>query len=244
MKHLRHLFVTLAILATAAPSTWGALLLQAEDYLLCPGVEPTFDRRASLTQIIEERRTFASGISAEQSPLTLTFFGIRIDEPGEVMKWRENEDKRIRGLIFPSDMEKVKTFAEKVRGQISNIHNSFPLGLAGNLSISQIVTESEDGKGDSDWKMEVVVPVHHPGYTMQCQWERGEEDTLLVRITLVRPSVYQLIDREPETTGLKAVMAPKGKPSNKVEVWMRAIDADMPLKVEYRKLDDSGRAGS
>jgi hypothetical protein len=234
----------MAILAAAIPSSWGAVMLQAEDYLLCPGVEPTFDRRASLSQIIEERHAFASNISAEQSPLTMTFFGVRIDEPAEVMKWRENEDKRIRALIFPTDMDKVKAFAEKVRSQTASINKSFPLGLAGNLSISQIVTDSADGKGDSDWKMEVVVPVFHPGYTMQCQWERGEEDTLLVRITLVRPSVYQLIDREPEATGLKAVMAPKGKPSNKVEVWMRAIDADMPLKVEFRKLDDSGRAGS
>lgn len=240
MKSL-HLMVLLAVCSAWAPSYAGALTIQAEDYLWCPGITPSESNRKALAKIVEERYSLAGGITLASMPIAMTFFGMRIDEPAEILAWRDKEDARVRALLAPSEMELVRKFAQSVRDQTASIDRKFPLSQSINLSVTQSVFESD---GEKTLKVDLSIPADSPDYKMRYQTDLNSEGALVIRLTRIRPSFYQLLGREPESAQLKATITRKAPLPKSIEVWTRTIDEDLPLNLKFKRVGTVGVEGT
>jgi len=240
MKSLR-LLVLLAVFSALAPSQAAAITIQAEDYLWCPGIKPSEANRKALARIVEERYALARGITLASMPIAMTFFGLRIDEPAEVLAWRDKEDVRVRALIAPSEMEMVRKFALSVRDQTSKIDRKFPLSQSINLSMTQSVYVAD---GEKMLKVDLVVPADSADYKMQYQAEMNSEGALVIHLTRIRPSFYELLGREPEAAQLKTTITRKGPLPKTIEVWTRTIDEDLPLNLKFKRVGTAEVEGS
>lgn len=235
------LMALLALLSAFTPAQAGALTIQAEDYLWCPGITPSESNRKALAKIVEERYSIARGITLASMPVAITFFGMRIDEPAEVLAWRDKEDARVRALIAPSEMELVRKFAQSVRDQTASVDRKFPLSQSINLSVTQSVFESD---GEKMLKVDLNVPADSPDYKMHYQTDMNSEGALVIRLTRIRPSFYQLMGREPESAQLKATITRKAPLPKTIEIWTRTIDEDLPLNLKFKRIGTVGVEGT
>ncbi|MDX6766553.1 MAG: hypothetical protein SFU85_07160 [Candidatus Methylacidiphilales bacterium] len=230
----------LAGLATAT-LTARAIPLQAEDYLYCPGASPSAEASLALNKIIAERRELAGGITLEDFPGTLTFFGVRIDEPEVLMNWRTQEDARVRALIPQGHLEQVTKFADKVRSLTGQVEQKFPIRQGFDLGMAQSVERTGDGESV---RVDLSVPTNSADYRVLSESEVNEDGVLVIRVTLIRPSSYLLLDKEPVPTELKATITRKGPLPKSVELWTRTINDDLPLGLKFKRMGEAKLAGT
>jgi hypothetical protein len=232
---------TLSLMAAllAVPARAAEVELQAEDALHCPGAELPEETRRQLAALVEERKALARSITIEDFSMVPTLFGVRIDLPEEVVAWRAKESERVRQLVPASTLERIEAFAVEVRDRSSEFERRYPLKQ--NLGVGLTKSVRKNGE-EKILEMDLSVTTESSDYKISHECVVEEDGKLLLKVTLVRPSHYAVMDKEPAPSELKAQISQSGLPKS-VEIWTRTIDETLPLSLAFKRVGSVPLAG-
>lgn len=91
-------------------------------------------------------------------------------------------------------------------------------------------------------QMDLSVSTESSGYTLLHECVEEEQGKLVIRVTLVRPSHYEVRDKQPAPSELKAQITQAGLPKT-VEIWTRTIDEALPLSVGFKRVGSVPMSG-
>jgi hypothetical protein len=231
---LKFYFFTLGVMAVllVVQARAAQVELQAEDALYCPGVELSAATRQQLVALMEERKALARGIRVEDSRLESTVFGTRTVMPEKMLAWQAKESRRVRQLVPPSALKRIEAFAIEVRDRSREFEERYPLKQQWGVGLTKSVRKNGEEK---ILELELSVTAESSDYKIFHECVAGEDGKLVLKVTLVRPSKYMLMDKEPAPSELKAHISQSGLPKS-VEIWTRTIDETLPLSLAFKRV--------
>jgi hypothetical protein len=227
-------FFILSVMAVllVVPARAAQVELQAEDALYCPGVELPEATRQQLEALIEERKALARSIREEDFRVETTVFGTRTVMPEKMLAWQAKESRRVRQLVPPSALNRIEAFAIEVRDRSREFEERYPLKQQWGVGLAKSVRKNGEEK---ILEIELSVTAESSDYKIFHECVAGEDGKLVLKVTLVRPSQYMLMDKEPAPSELKAHISQSGLPKS-VEIWTRTIDETLPLSLSFKRV--------
>jgi hypothetical protein len=228
-----HFFI-LGVMAVllVVPARAAQVELQAEDALYCPSVELPAATRQQLEALIEERKALARSIREEEFRVESTVFGTRIVMPEQVLAWRAKECDRVRQLVPPCALERIEAFAIEVRDRSGEFEQRYPLKQQWGVGLTKRIRKNGEEK---ILEMDLSVTAESSHYKIFHECVAGEDGKLVLKVTLVRPSPYLLMDKEPTPSQLKVQISQSGLPKS-VEIWTRTVDETLPLSLAFKRV--------
>lgn len=227
------LAATIAIVFCVAPPSSRAETLQAEDMLHCPGLELSADSRARLETLLKQRQELARTLPIEELEVVETAFGTRIELPKALQACLDREDEAIQAMASAEELDKIRAFAGTFRQEKSQLERVFPIRQRLGVAVTQSVARKPDG--GKLYHLDLDIPADAPLYRLEHQSSINNEGHLVIKLTLVRPSLYALKSSSPEPVSLKSQIQQDSFPKA-VEIWTRSIDEGMPFPVEFTRV--------
>lgn len=226
------MFGAALLLAGAALSALQANELQAEDLLCCPGVELSPETRKELQELIRTRQELASSLVLEDFSTSQTLFGIRMNLPEKMQEWIEEESRRVEALVPAGQLERVRDYALSMRDLAREHERRYPMKQNVGVGVTQRIRREGEQRR---LQVDLTVSADAAEYRMVHESEEAADGRLIIRVTLVRPSPYEVQGKEPQPAEFHAQVTGTGMPKA-VEIWTRTIDGAMPLQLTFKLL--------
>jgi hypothetical protein len=152
--------------------------------------------------------------------------------PEKMLAWQAKESRRVRQLVPPSALKRIEAFAIEVRDRSREFEERYPLKQQWGVGLTKSVRKNGEEK---ILELELSVTAESSDYKIFHECVAGEDGKLVLKVTLVRPSKYMLMDKEPAPSELKAHISQSGLPKS-VEIWTRTIDETLPLSLAFKRV--------
>lgn len=207
----------------------GRDLLTAYDAYFCPVLKLTDEQKAELIPHIQKRQIANHG-SKFDNRTDATLFGVDLSQTKASKDLAKPEDRAVRKILWRSGARALEDYLEEKEDELKKAARNFP-PLQGNfLGIQQEVSTSE--AGEVDLKITVDVTVPSPKYKLVLGEKKREGETLVVKVSIIRPHLFMLMEDTPAPVKQSQVISVQGPLPAKVKCLIREI-AEFDSQREY-----------
>jgi len=202
--------------------------LVSEDVLHCPDLGLNAEYQAHIEGIIQKRREVCAKVPMERYPEVEDFFGIKFGTNETLEEFRENERKHYPELLNEVQLQKVLTFANKVKAATGQIRSQYPLDINPRIQAKSFI---EGGKS----VIEITVQVPSESYRVlgDLKEENGQSALYL---TIIRPSDQELFARpQPKGLGTTRIESDQPLPEAVTLKWRTLFDT-VPFDIAFTEL--------